>query len=190
MTTAPGGVQLLSHFPLKWNNQLKQIGGNIDNERSSALHAKTNGWRGHLHMAYFRQTMFDLWRSWVVSMSQERTLPFCHGSAPTSDFHVHRTDGEDRNVLDRANVQLNLFSKSWSDFSCLSLPTVLKDQQWSQLAMEQPLHFPGKSTVPLWEYHKNIAGFATFSVNSRESTHIYWLEFGEQPQSSMWVMWI
>lgn len=118
MTTAPGGVQLLSHFPLKWNNQLKQIGGNFDNKRSSALHAKTNGWRGHLHMAYFRETMFDLWRSWVVSMSKERTLPFCDRSAPTSDFHVHRTDGEDRNVLDRANVQLNLFSKSWSDFSC------------------------------------------------------------------------
>lgn len=75
VTTSPGGFQLLSHVALRRNNELEQIEGNFDNKRSSVPCAKINGRRGHLHMAFFRQALFDLWGSWVVSMSKRRTLP-------------------------------------------------------------------------------------------------------------------
>lgn len=80
VTTTPGGFQLLSHVVLRRNNELEQIKGNFDNKRSSC--AKINGGRGHLHIAFFRQAMFDLWGSWVVSMSERRTLPLWDHSAP------------------------------------------------------------------------------------------------------------
>lgn len=77
LTETSGGFrQLLSHAALKWNNEVEQIRGNFDNKYFTALLVKINGARGHLHMAYFRQAVFDLWRSWVVSMSRGGTRPF------------------------------------------------------------------------------------------------------------------
>lgn len=104
-TTTPGGVWLLSHVVFKINNELKQIGGNFDSRHSLALHAKINGGRGHLHTAYLRQAMFDLWRFWVVSMSQRRTFPFWERSAPHV-ICVHRTDSKDKSVRSEIYFQI------------------------------------------------------------------------------------
>lgn len=82
VTTTPAASQLLSRAAFKWNNEVEQIGGNFDNKPSSARRAEINGARGHLHMAFFRRAMFDLWRSWVVSMSERRTLASWDHSAP------------------------------------------------------------------------------------------------------------
>lgn len=144
LTTTPDGFQLLSHLPFKWNNQLKQIGGNFDNKHSSVLHAKINGGRGHLHIAYFRQTMFDLWRSWVVSMSQGRTLPLWDHSAPHLIFM-----STERTTKTREREMC-----IWIYFQILirflrPLPAVLKDQQWVKTAMEQPWCLTGKSIILL-----------------------------------------
>lgn len=117
VTTTPGGFQLLLHIVLKWNNELEQIGGNFENKQSSALHAKINRGRGHLHMAFFRQTMFDLWRSWVVSMSERRTFPFSNHSAPHLIFMSTEPAAKTKVCL-TVKCAFACISKSWSDFSC------------------------------------------------------------------------
>lgn len=110
-------VQLLSHVAFKWNNRLGQIGGNFNNKHSSALRAKTNGGRGHLHMAYLRLAMFDLWRPWVVSMSQGRTLPFWDHSIAHLIF-MSTVQTAQTKVCLTGKCAFKFISKSWSDFSC------------------------------------------------------------------------
>lgn len=125
VTTTPGGFHLLSHALRRRNNELEQIKGNFDNKCSSC--AAINGGRGHLHIAFIWQAMFDLWGSWAVSMS-ERTLPLLDHSAPHLIFTSTENTAKTKVCL-TGKCAFVFISKSWSDFFLPSSAT-LKDQQW------------------------------------------------------------
>lgn len=79
-----------------WNNELGQIGGNFDNERSLAQPARINAVSAtrvvppaFLHPPS-QQAMFDLWGSWLVSMSDGRTLPLQRSQRSPSEGHTRR----------------------------------------------------------------------------------------------------
>lgn len=146
VTTTPGGLQLLSHVAPKWNNKLKQIGGNFDSKHSSALRAKINGGGGHLHMAFFRQAMFDLWKVLGCLNVRKKDTPLLGSQRSTSDFHVHRKKTAKTKACPTGKWAFELISKSWSDFSCY-YQLLWSINKRVKIALEQLLCFPGKRII-------------------------------------------